>query len=167
MPAGLCRKGRCSMSSRGRHGGSDSRRYYEWLDFAMDDIRCARLLFSFTGYERAVAFHCQQAIEKALKGYILYKRRRHVDGHSLTYLCRRAMEVNPSFRDYLDESARLNRYYIETRYPSDYPVSFRENEILNVLHMADAMLKHISGCIYEESCADSSASEGQAEQSNA
>jgi HEPN domain-containing protein len=149
------------MSSRVSSGKSDSRRYYEWLDFALDDIRCARYLFGFGGYEKAVAFHCQQAIEKALKGYILFKRRRHIDGHNLTYLCRQAIKEDQSFSDYLDESARLNRYYIGTRYPSDYPIKLSESEILNVLHMANAMFKHISKLIYENKIAEKSSAEGQ------
>jgi len=155
------------MSSRNQHAQTDSKRYYEWLDFALEDIRCARLLFGFRGYEKAVAFHCQQAIEKALKGYILFKRKRHVDGHNLTYLCRQAIQENPTFRDYLDESAKLNRYYIESRYPSDYPVRFGDSEILNVLHMADAMFKHISECIYADRALEKSVPEKQKVHNNA
>ncbi len=76
----------------------------------MTDDRCYNLS----------AFHCQQAIEKALKSYILLKSGLLVDGHNLTWLCKQAMRYDPKFSDWLDESAALNRCYIETRYPATW-----------------------------------------------
>jgi HEPN domain-containing protein len=136
---------------KGRH---DSRKYYEWLDHAQMDIQSARILLSYGGSSEATAFHCQQAIEKALKGYILFKTGSHVDGHNLTYLCRQAMRQDRGFVEYLDESAQLNRYYIETRYPSDIPLEFTQEQILHVLYMAEAMFRHISSLIFNESQED-------------
>ena len=128
----------------------DSRRYYDWLDCAQKDIQSARLLINYGGSPAAAAFHCQQAIEKALKGYMLFKTHRHIDGHNLTYLCRQAIKLDDSFREYLDESAYLNRYYIETRYPADVPVRFTEGQINHVLNMAESMFRHISALIMQE-----------------
>ena len=106
--------------TRRRKGGSDSHFYYKWLDKALCDLQCARLLLTYGGDAYNIAFHCQQAIEKALKGYLLYRTGRHFDGHNLTYLCRQAIRLDPDgFSEYLDESAALNDLYIETRYPTD------------------------------------------------
>lgn len=99
----------------------DSRRYYDWLDRAGDDLICAGLLLKDDNCYNNAAFHCQQCIEKALKAYILFKSSTLVDGHNLTWLCRRAMRYNKNFSIWLDESAHLNKCYIETRYPSDLP----------------------------------------------
>lgn len=101
--------------SRRRKGASDSHFYYKWLDKALCDLQCARLLLTYGGDPYNTAFHCQQAIEKALKGYLLYRTGRHFDGHNLTYLCRQAIRIDPdTFTEYLDESAALNDLYIET-----------------------------------------------------
>lgn len=132
-------------------GRRDSRKYYEWLDHAQTDIQTARLILGYGGSSSAAAFHCQQAIEKALKGYLLYKTGSHIDGHNLTYLCRQAIKQSERFTEYLDESAQLNRYYIETRYPADVPLELSERKIQHVLYMAEAMWKHISQEIFEES----------------
>ena len=76
--------------ARRRKGNTDSQYYYKWLEKALSDLQSARILLTWGGDEMAVAFHCQQAIEKALKGYLLFKLGRHFDGHNLTFLCRQA-----------------------------------------------------------------------------
>ena len=74
-------KGGCCMS-RARKGGRDSLYYYKWLDKALLDLQAARILMTWNGDTCNIAFHCQQAIEKALKGYLLFKTGRHFDGHN-------------------------------------------------------------------------------------
>ena len=54
--------------TRRRKGASDSCFYYKWLDKALCDLQAARLLLTYGGDHYNIAFHCQQAIEKALKG---------------------------------------------------------------------------------------------------
>jgi len=139
------------MSARRRgNNNSDSRRYYDWLDKAQSDIRGALILKTYGGDNDLVAFHCQQAIEKALKGYLLYKTGRHFDGHSLIFLCRQAAKEDNTFRGYIDESAILNDYYIETRYPTDIPTEVTDDEINRLYSMADQMFRMIKTEIYEE-----------------
>lgn len=129
--------------TRRRKGGSDSHFYYKWLDKALCDLQCARLLLTYGGDAYNIAFHCQQAIEKALKGYLLYRTGRHFDGHNLTYLCRQAIRLDPDgFSEYLDESAALNDLYIETRYPTDLPFEINEVEIRRYLDHGRA---HVRG----------------------
>lgn len=84
--------------TRRRKGGSDSLFYYKWLDKALCDLQCARLLLTYGGDAYNIAFHCQQAIEKALKGYLLYRTGKHFDGHNLTYLCRSGDTARPGKR---------------------------------------------------------------------
>ena len=135
--------------TRRRKGGSDSHFYYKWLDTALSDLQCARLLLTYGGDAYNIAFHCQQAIEKALKGYLLYRTGRHFDGHNLTYLCRQAIRLDPDgFSEYLDESAALNDLYIETRYPTDLPFEINEVEIRRYLDMAERMFAAIRRQLY-------------------
>ena len=135
--------------TRRRKGGSDSHFYYKWLDKALCDLQCARLLLTYGGDAYNIAFHCQQAIEKALKGYLLYRTGRHFDGHNLTYLCRQAIRLDPDgFSEYLDASAALNDLYIETRYPTDLPFEINEVEIRRYLDMAERMFAAIRRQLY-------------------
>lgn len=128
---------------RHRERTSDSKRYYDWIDRAEEDLEAARLLLEADDVLNSATFHCQQCIEKALKGYILFKTRRPVDGHNLTWLCRQAIKLDPHFTEWLDESAALNRYYIETRYPSDIPLTLTKGNVITIYQMADKMYRFI------------------------
>ena len=56
------------MGNRSRmHNGKDSRRYYDWLEHSSQDLIAAKILSEDDRCYRLAAFHCQQAIEKALK----------------------------------------------------------------------------------------------------
>ncbi len=135
--------------SRGRKGGRDSLYYYKWLDKALLDLQTARILITWNGDECNIAFHCQQAIEKALKGYLLFKTGRHFDGHNLTYLCRQAVACDEMFTEWLDESAALNNLYIETRYPTDLPIMIDERACRQYLSMAENMFSAIRQELYD------------------
>lgn len=135
---------------RSRKGAGDSLFYYKWLDKALCDLQAARILLTWGGDPALVAFHCQQAIEKALKGYLLFKTGRHFDGHNLTYLCRQAAQLDLAFEEYLDESAALNNLYIETRYPTDLPLLLTEAQISRLYSMAERMFAAIRAELYEE-----------------
>ena len=56
--------------SRGYRDG-DSRRYFDWLYYANLDLLAAKNLQCDERCYNGAAFHCQQCIEKALKGYLL------------------------------------------------------------------------------------------------
>lgn len=58
--------------SRGYRDG-DSRRYFDWLYYANLDLLAAKNLQCDERCYNGAAFHCQQCIEKALKGYLLLK----------------------------------------------------------------------------------------------
>lgn len=126
-----------------RHNSRDSRRYADWLNAAYDDLRAAQILSSDDTLNNATAFHCQQCVEKILKGFILFKSGNSVDGHNLTWLCRRAMALDQSFRQWMDESAKLNRYYIETRYPTDIPTEIEDQEVPLMLEMAQDIFSYV------------------------
>ena len=127
---------------------ADSRHFFDWLKKARDDIEAARILKDNNGPNEAAAFHCQQGIEKALKAYLLLKLKRHIDGHNLTYLCRQAVLLDPHFKEWLDESVVLNRYYIETRYPTDTQFGIDDNGLESVYLMAKNMYDFISSEIF-------------------
>jgi HEPN domain-containing protein len=131
------------MGKRRHINYSDSTRYRDWLERSCEDIACARLLKEEDKCHNSAAFHCQQCIEKALKAYILLKSDQLVDGHNLTWLCRQAMRYDKRFDDWLDESASLNKCYIETRYPADLPLALDSAEVARYCDMAGDMYAFI------------------------
>lgn len=121
----------------------DSRRYFDWLERAAEDMTSARLLRLDEGCYNNAAFHCQQAIEKALKAYILLKSNHLVDGHNLSWLCKRAVQYDKKFSEWLSESASLNKCYIETRYPADLPLDIEYDDVTKYYQMAREMYEFI------------------------
>lgn len=123
---------------------SDSKRYFDWLFHANLDYLAAKNLINDERCYFATAFHCQQCIEKALKGYMLYKTRKLFDGHNLTWLCKQAMLMDDHFRKHLMDSVTLNKYYIETRYPADVPLDIDYDTIQSLFEITTDMLSFIS-----------------------
>ena len=60
----------------------DSLRYKDWFEKAAHDLRGAEILMEHDGGNDLVAFHCQQAMEKMLKGWLLKTTGELLDGYS-------------------------------------------------------------------------------------
>ena len=117
----------------------------EWAELCTDSTSYAAWIA-----RKVKVIYDQTAIEKALKGYLLFRTGRHFDGHNLTYLCRQAIQLDSkAFSEYLDESAALNDLYIETRYPTDLPFEIDELEVRRYLDMAERMFAAIRQQLYE------------------
>lgn len=92
-----------------------------WLDKASIDLVSARRLA--TGPEPlfdTAIFHCQQAAEKALKGWLVFNDRRFDKTHDLRLLVSYAISIDPDFVTLQDAAERLTPYATAYRYPGDY-----------------------------------------------
>lgn len=125
----------------------DSKRYQDWLYKASKDLAAAKVLKQDGYFNDIIAFHCQQAIEKALKGFMLFKTSELAEGHSLVYLCKQASAMDTTFKTFLKDCAYVNQYYIETRYPADFPLEVSDEEALECLAIAKRILDYISNVI--------------------
>ena len=122
---------------------ADSKRYLDWYKKSRDDMRAAEILENAGADNSLVAFHCQQSIEKILKGYILKNTHRLLDGHSLIYLIRQASKFDGDIRKYSKDCAFVNQFYVETRYPADVPDEVDESELKECLTIASDVMEHI------------------------
>lgn len=118
----------------------DSKRADDWLNKANSDMTGANILFQYNGGYDLVTFHCQQAIEKALKGWILRKNGELLEGHSLIYLCKAAIKSGAKLSNHLKDCAYVNQFYIETRYPADTPLEITEEEAKDCIEIAQKIL---------------------------
>jgi HEPN domain-containing protein len=92
----------------------------EWMSIAARDLRSARLLAGVDTpvYETAL-YHCQQAAEKAVKGYLQYHNVPFEKTHDVRPLITKARVADESFRDLVKEAALLTPYAQMFRYPED------------------------------------------------
>lgn len=89
-----------------------------WLIKAQHDLTSARVLAAHTPplLETAI-YHCQQAAEKALKGYLAFCDREIERVHDLEVLVRAAQMDVPAFADWTAAAIRLTPYARLYRYP--------------------------------------------------
>lgn len=132
---------------RSKHS-DDSRLFFDWLEIAARDLLAARLLAEQQQCLEIAGFHCQQAMEKAFKAYIIHAAGMLVDGHNVTWLCRQAVRYNPEFRRWLEDCAGMNRLYIETRYPSDDDLHLSSEELQQYRDAAQSLYDFICDLIY-------------------
>jgi HEPN domain-containing protein len=91
-----------------------------WLVKARAGLGSARKLASGPdAYHDAAIYHCQQAAEKAIKGFLTFYGQRFEKVHSLPILVAQAMKIRPELSDLLDASERLTPYATLFRYPGD------------------------------------------------
>src|SRR3989442_15063971 len=90
-----------------------------WLTQAEMDLDAARTLSE--RFAALACFHAQQAAEKALKAILYALDERPVIGHALSELGTRVQNHIPAFADLRAEIAKLDRYYVPTRYPNGLP----------------------------------------------
>ena len=119
----------------------DSKVYTEWMIYAESDLRAAAMLRRNAHTLLLSAFHSHQAIEKTLKAFMLAQKGYAPDGHNIIFLCKTAAKVNDGFLDWIDECVALNNYYIQTRYPPDFPLEIDKTQAKKLTIMAQELYK--------------------------
>ncbi len=93
----------------------------EWLHKAENDLLNAENnLNSARVPTDTVCFHCQQAVEKYFKGFLVSKQIEFPNIHNLLSLLELSKEVDESFETLRDHCLVLNDYAVEIRYPDDW-----------------------------------------------
>ena len=64
-----------------------------------------------------MTFHCQQAVEKYLKSYLIFKSITFRFSHDLIYLLELIVPDDPEFETYFEIVSELQSYAVEVRYP--------------------------------------------------
>lgn len=123
---------------------ADSIQYQLWYEKARIDLNGAKILFKHDADRGLVAFHCQQAIEKQLKGWLLKTNGIIEEGHNLAYLYRIAIRLGAPLKEYQKDLAFVNQFYIETRYPSDTFEPVSDDEAADCLDVAEKVLSVLS-----------------------
>lgn len=115
----------------------------EWFEKGKRDIETARLLFSEKHYTDIIAMHIQQAVEKYLKGYLLYHNWKLEKTHDIEKLIVDSMRYTDAFEPYLDFSRKITAYFKESRYPLDMPVDYPIKDIEESLETAEEFISLI------------------------
>ncbi len=89
-----------------------------WLQKADHDrIGAEAALERDTPVTDVAAFHCQQAVEKLLKGYLVYKERDFERTHDLVELLEWCAQFDADFASLQEQVRPLTPYAVRFRYP--------------------------------------------------
>ncbi|MGC8638993.1 MAG: HEPN domain-containing protein [Isosphaeraceae bacterium] len=90
-----------------------------WLLNALDDLGLARLAAEHDrAFPAGVLYHCQQAAEKALKGFLVFWDQPPPRTHNLVVLLQQTAAIEPGFLTREEAAARLTPYATRYRYPA-------------------------------------------------
>ena len=95
--------------------------HQEWFDKAEEDELSIGAIFSANGAPSTVCFLSQQMAEKYLKGFLVFHQIEFPKIHQLEKLLQMCKNIDSLFSELNEESVLLSEFYIETRYPGDYP----------------------------------------------
>jgi HEPN domain-containing protein len=109
----------------------------EWIQIADEDLYSAQMLNELVRkpYE-TICYHCAQALEKYLKGYLTYNNIIPQKTHNLLALLELCVEKDNSFESIRSECGILNRFTNEIRYPHRIEIKIEDvNYALNAMAM--------------------------------
>lgn len=94
-----------------------------WLLKARNDLETARQISDLPdGHLDAAIYHCQQAAEKAVKGFLAFHDHRLERTHDVERLVRLAAAYEPGFATWVNVASLLTPYATAYRYPGEAAV---------------------------------------------
>jgi len=93
----------------------------KWLIKAIEDFNAAKYIVDLSDEKiltSIVCFHCQQAVEKLLKAYLVAKKIDFAKTHNLEILLKLCIDLDKEFRNI--SIGNLSDYAVEIRYPDEF-----------------------------------------------
>ena len=92
----------------------------QWISKGDHDLGTAKITYLYIPeYLDTVTFHCQQAVEKYLKAYLIFLSIPFKFTHDLVYLLDLITQIDSDFHNYYETISELQGYAIEVRYPNE------------------------------------------------
>ncbi len=121
-----------------------------WLIKAEHDLILARNVSSIPGALLDVGiFHCQQAAEKAVKGFLVFHDLRFEKTHDIELLMSTARSVQSTFEAWLACGASLTPYAARFRYPGEV-MQPSQQEYSAALQAAEAIVQFVTSLLPAE-----------------
>ena len=101
----------------------------EWFEIGEREFNFAKLNFNDkqNKFYAEMCFMLHQAVEKYLKGYLVLINIEPPKIHDNGALCILCSRYNEDFNNHIDDCAKLNKFYINTRYPVHHEITSKED----------------------------------------
>lgn len=113
----------------------------QWMKKADEDLLVVKKLTEFEMVAlSSVCFHCQQAVEKYLKAYLISKGKEIKKTHNIEFLLSECEDFDPDFGSI--DPKNLSDFGVEIRYPGDLytPSEFETKEYIEIAHQLKKMV---------------------------
>lgn len=121
----------------------------QWLEKAGSDHRAAEVLLGQTPpITDIAAFHCQQAVEKTLKAYLLYRGQAFEKIHDLGALVQQCADHDGGFVKLLARVAPLTPFAVRFRYPG--PGGASVDQVRSALDVVEEVREIVTNRLPEE-----------------
>lgn len=108
----------------------------QWIIKGDHDLGTAKITYlHIPEYLDTVTFHCQQAVEKYLKAYLIHQSTIFKFSHDLIYLLDLITQKDSDFADLYDKLSELQGYAVEVRYP-DETIYLSDEKVKNAILIA-------------------------------
>ncbi|TSA32994.1 MAG: HEPN domain-containing protein [Porphyromonadaceae bacterium] len=116
-----------------------------WIVKGDHDLGTAKITYLYIPeYLDTVTYHCQQAVEKYLKAYLIFHSISFRFSHDLVYLLDLIVQKDLDFNNYYDSVSELQGYAVEIRYPNE--TIFLSNEkVEKAMVIAKAIRELVTG----------------------
>lgn len=115
----------------------------EWFQKAREDLEAAELLLAHRGPAGSAAFHVQQAIEKAIKGFLIARGWELRRIHNLDPLLKDAGAHDPDLEQFHELCLKVSQFYFDERYPGLQSSGLTAEEVREALEAAKPLLNKL------------------------
>ena len=122
-----------------------------WMTKAKHDLETAKIVSESEKHLLDTAiYHCQQAAEKTIKGFLTFHDIRFEKTHDIVSLLTLALKKNEGLSHFLDRGSYLTPYATEFRYPGDEAMPSKE-EFDEALKAAQEIYQYVSSLLPKNS----------------
>jgi len=120
----------------------------EWIDRAEEDFGFASSSVKLENYFAQICFHFQQAAEKYLKAFIIAHDLEFRPVHNLLELLAICEGKDSSIAEIEEACRYLNPFYIDTRYPVNWPTQYDNETALMAQEAAETIRTWIKASLH-------------------
>ena len=125
----------------------------KWLMIAESDLITARKLANEKILNSIVCYHCQQAVEKLLKAFLVSKNKEFGKTHNISKLIGLCAEIDKEFLKLIEKGVhKLSIYATELRYPDGFYLPSDEetkDAISKAEYVKEFVMRKLEGKVYE------------------
>ena len=116
----------------------------QWIIKADHDLGTAKVTYlHIPEFKDTVTFHCQQAVEKYLKAYLIFLEIEFKHTHDLVYLLDILFQKDKDIKNYYDKISQLQNYAVEVRYPNE-TIFLTDEKILDAINTSKKIREYVT-----------------------